>query len=292
VNSIPYGEDFPEFIQTKLREYSVCLAVIGPRWLDSANSSGQRRLDDPNDFVRIEIETALRLGLVVIPVLVYGAKTPPTEALPETLAKLQHLNAAQVRLDPDFTADVQRLSEVVDRFVPPLSSRTSRTPAPTAAIRRVFGNPKLRRRLVVGLIAAVLLSGLAGGALKRNAAIIDTVRASFVDELVTFDVPSYYALLCPDVQARIPESRMQADMDTYTASYGVADISHMTFTLVDESLTTAHVRFGGSYTLNYQGQGITFHLHDTQQQTNVGTVYASGLGWCLWQDFVLPSLLT
>jgi hypothetical protein len=104
--------------------------------------------------------------------------------------------------------------------------------------------------------------------------------------LVTFDIPSAYALLCPDVQAQYPESQMQAAMDTYTASYSVANMSHLTYTLVGESLTTAQVRWGGSYTVNYQGQGITFHLHDTPQHTNIYTLDASGLGWCLSQDFI------
>jgi hypothetical protein len=97
--------------------------VIGSRWLDAATPDGRRQLDDPSDFVRIEIETALKLGLVVVPVLVYGAAMPPAEALPCTLARLPQLNAAQVRLDPDFATDIKRLDEGIDRFVPPASSR-------------------------------------------------------------------------------------------------------------------------------------------------------------------------
>src|SRR5215469_5891093 len=79
VDNIPYGANFPTYIQDKMRECGVCLAVIGPRWLTSATATGSRRLDDPSDFVRIEIERALALGLVVIPVLVYGATLPPAE---------------------------------------------------------------------------------------------------------------------------------------------------------------------------------------------------------------------
>jgi hypothetical protein len=100
--------------------------VIGPRWLESA--SGQRWLDDPGDFVRLEIETALTRGVGVIPVLVGGVQMPPTTALPKTLAKLGHLNAARVRDDPDFTADVGRLGDAIARYVP-------RTASPAAAMR-------------------------------------------------------------------------------------------------------------------------------------------------------------
>jgi hypothetical protein len=117
VDSIPYGEDFPTYIQARLRECAVCLAVIGPHWLTSASADGHRRLDDPGDFVRLEIEAALRQGLAVIPVLVYGAAMPPAEALPVSLGQLQFLNAAQVRLDPDFATDVRRLCDSLDRLV-------------------------------------------------------------------------------------------------------------------------------------------------------------------------------
>jgi hypothetical protein len=115
VDNIPYGADFPTYIQARLRECAVCLVVIGPKWLTSASADGRRRLDEPGDFVRLEIESALRAGLAVIPVLVYGAGLPPAEALPESLGQLRFLNAAPVRLDPDFATDVRRLCDSIDR---------------------------------------------------------------------------------------------------------------------------------------------------------------------------------
>jgi hypothetical protein len=73
----------------------------------------------------IDIEAALRQGLAVIPVVVYGAvmpscrhaAMPPAEALPVSLGQLQFLNAAPVRLDPDFATDVRRLCDSLDRLV-------------------------------------------------------------------------------------------------------------------------------------------------------------------------------
>jgi hypothetical protein len=156
VDSIPFGESFPEYIQQTLAKCSVCLVVIGPRWLESADSEGQRRLDNPGDFVRTEIETALRLGLVVFPVLVGGGHVPPTEALPDSLAKLHTLNAAQVRLDPDFATDVRRLSEVIDRFVPSQAAR------PLSAVRQ-SGTDVLVLGGGIGLVSLILLL-LAGSA--------------------------------------------------------------------------------------------------------------------------------
>jgi hypothetical protein len=116
VDNIPYGADFPSYIQAQLRECTVCLVVMGQRWLTSASATGQRRLDDPGDFVRLEIEGALRQGLAVIPVMVHGAALPPAGVLPESLGPLRFLNAAPVRLDPDFATDVRRLCDSIDRL--------------------------------------------------------------------------------------------------------------------------------------------------------------------------------
>jgi hypothetical protein len=122
IDSIPYGVEFPAYIQARLRECAVCLVLIGPKWLTSANADGQRRLDESGDYVRLEIEGALREGLAVIPVLVYGAGLPPAEALPASLGQLRFLNAASVRLDPDFGTDVRRLCDSIDHLAlrPPL----------------------------------------------------------------------------------------------------------------------------------------------------------------------------
>src|SRR5579872_1783445 len=170
VDSIPYGEDFPAYIQKKLSECSVCLAVIGPRWLTSATANGQSRLNDPSDAVRVEIETALQLGLVVIPVLAYGMTMPPAQMLPGALARLPYLNAAHVRLDPDFTPDVSRLCEVLDRFVPPRAALPFALPfaLPLDRLPRTL-SPAARKRLRIVIAAAVLLSLLfVGGVIRWN----------------------------------------------------------------------------------------------------------------------------
>src|SRR5262245_55391908 len=74
VDTIPYGRDFREVIREAVEDCTVLLAVIGPVWVDSRNEEGERRLDDPYDFVRLEIETALKRGITVIPLLVAPAR--------------------------------------------------------------------------------------------------------------------------------------------------------------------------------------------------------------------------
>ncbi|MBZ0300785.1 MAG: toll/interleukin-1 receptor domain-containing protein [Anaerolineae bacterium] len=109
VDNIPLGVDFVEHLSNAVKDCTVLLAVIGPQWVHVVDASGSRRLHDPNDFVRIEIESALRQGVRVVPVLVGGATMPATEELPETLQPLTRRNAIQVRPDPDFHNDMTRL---------------------------------------------------------------------------------------------------------------------------------------------------------------------------------------
>jgi hypothetical protein len=68
IDNIPFGVDFREHIAAEVGQCDVALAVIGPRW--SGKTKASRRIDDPKDFVRIEIESALQRGIPVIPVLI------------------------------------------------------------------------------------------------------------------------------------------------------------------------------------------------------------------------------
>jgi len=108
VDNIPAGEDFVRALESQVAQCDALLAVIGNGWLDARDERGNRRLDDPNDFVRIEIESALRQGKRVIPVLVHEARMPRPDELPEAIRPLATRNA--VRLTHErFRADVQGL---------------------------------------------------------------------------------------------------------------------------------------------------------------------------------------
>lgn len=110
VDNLRPGADFGQYIKTVLPRCRVALILIGPNWLSVRDERGARRLDDPNDWVRIEVETALATpGLDVVPVLVNGATMPRTEDLPESLRPLLRRHAAIIRRNPDFHDDVARL---------------------------------------------------------------------------------------------------------------------------------------------------------------------------------------
>jgi hypothetical protein len=115
VDSIPLGVDFRKHLGDSVGQCDVLLTVIGRQWL--AGDSGQRRLDDVRDFVRIEMEAALKRNIPLVPVLVQGASMPSLEDLPEILQSLVYRNGIPVRPDPDFHQDMDRLIKGIEGYL-------------------------------------------------------------------------------------------------------------------------------------------------------------------------------
>ena len=109
VDSIPLGLDFRKHLQETVSSCDVVLVVMGDSWLTAFALNGTQRLNDPKDFVRIELETALQRDIPVIPVLVRGASVPEETKLPPTLSALAYRNGIAIRSDPDFHRDMDRL---------------------------------------------------------------------------------------------------------------------------------------------------------------------------------------
>ena len=131
VDTIPPGRDFVEVLSERVGKCDALLAVIGKHWVSSADSNHQRRLDDPNDFVRIEIEAALSRDVPVIPVLVDGAAMPLPEDLPDSLKKLIRRQAVEIS-HARFDSDAERLTEALSRIEEEMSRREADPPKPTA----------------------------------------------------------------------------------------------------------------------------------------------------------------
>ena len=109
VDNIPLGVDFVDYLDEQIKHSTGLLAIIGPTWLTVTDDQKRRRIDDPNDFVRIEVASALRQGIPVVPVLVRGAAMPSALDLPDDLQKLARRNGISVRADPDFHNDMTAL---------------------------------------------------------------------------------------------------------------------------------------------------------------------------------------
>jgi len=108
VDNIQAGADFVKAIEGHVGKCDVLLAVIGGDWLEARNEAGRRRIDDPNDFVRLEIETALRRNIRVVPVLVDGASMPRADDLPEGLRSLARRQSVEVS-HAQFGSDLDTL---------------------------------------------------------------------------------------------------------------------------------------------------------------------------------------
>lgn len=113
VDAIALGVDFTQVIAQAVSNCAVLLAVVGPGWLTATGEDGQRRLDDPGDMVRLEIQTALERDILVIPVLVEGAAMPRARQLPEGLAGLARRNAHLLRHER-FRSDTDRLLAAIE----------------------------------------------------------------------------------------------------------------------------------------------------------------------------------
>ncbi|MBN2304198.1 MAG: SUMF1/EgtB/PvdO family nonheme iron enzyme [Anaerolineae bacterium] len=121
VRDLPPVRNFWQEIQETLESCRVLIAMIGPDWLTMENDSGQRRLDDPRDFVRLEIEFALKHKIPILPVLVQGAKMPEMHDLPKSIRPLAYHNALPLS-NETFLEDVQRLIRTVDPIIDPFSN--------------------------------------------------------------------------------------------------------------------------------------------------------------------------
>ncbi len=131
VDNIEPGEDFVERITAAVGSCDVLLALIGPQWLTITDENGQRRLDNPEDYVRLEIETALTRKIRVIPILVDDARMPRANELPATLAPLVRRNAVEIN---PITFDTKRLIATVQKTLAELkvSDTTTGSAAPTS----------------------------------------------------------------------------------------------------------------------------------------------------------------
>ena len=180
VDAIEPGLDFVKVLHERVGTCDVLIAVISPAWLDARDEAGHRRLDDPDDFVRIEIEAALARDVCVVPVLVGGATVPRESDLPETLKPLARRHAVVLN-HTTFGRDMDALIKVLEKDVRPQENGWSGggkqatgaetagkvdgilgNPTPTGATgdRRQTGNEALNIKALafaVGLIAIIVV---------------------------------------------------------------------------------------------------------------------------------------
>ncbi|MEM9091419.1 MAG: SUMF1/EgtB/PvdO family nonheme iron enzyme [Cyanobacteria bacterium P01_F01_bin.53] len=113
VDTISGGDNFRQRLNEALDVCQILLVVIGKSWLQTKDAAGRRRLDNPNDWVRLEVEAALQRNIRVIPLLLDGVPTLSVADLPGSLKALAERQALFVRNDPDFRRDMERVLTVI-----------------------------------------------------------------------------------------------------------------------------------------------------------------------------------
>jgi chemotaxis protein histidine kinase CheA len=149
VDTIQKGRDFTKVLDDHLAQSDIMLAIIGKRWLGAEDEKGERRLEDPKDFVRVEIARALERDIPVIPVLVDGARMPKGSELPDDLEALSRRQASIVTHE-NFALDLEGLVRDLTGLQPRRRRRTWM--AATAAAVAV----------AVGLVALISIYALRG----------------------------------------------------------------------------------------------------------------------------------
>ena len=127
LDSIEAGLDFAEVIRDAVDSSAVLVALIGRQWATAADEQGRRRLDDPDDYVRFEVQTALRRGVRVIPVLVDNARPLRQQQLPAELQKLARLNALELSYGR-FQYDSDRLLDLIQRVLAAVGGQAAKPP--------------------------------------------------------------------------------------------------------------------------------------------------------------------
>lgn len=114
VDSIPLGVNFRNHLDSVVKQCDVVLVLVGDKWLDDAKGIEKRRINNPRDFVRIEVESALRRDIPVIPLLIENAEMPSEDDLPSELKEFAYRNGMSIRHDPYFHRDMDRLIESLE----------------------------------------------------------------------------------------------------------------------------------------------------------------------------------
>ncbi len=146
VDSIRPGADFVQTLEDAVAGCDVFIAMIGPQWLTLTDENGERRLDQWNDFVRIEISSALRQNKIVIPVLVGRAQMPAPADLPEDMTSFARRNALELS-QQHFAQDVLKLTKVIQDAAPTKRNNKERADSDTLA-RKEAALKQIRLELV------------------------------------------------------------------------------------------------------------------------------------------------
>ncbi|HZP86097.1 MAG TPA: toll/interleukin-1 receptor domain-containing protein [Burkholderiales bacterium] len=159
IEAIEAGTDFVDAINRAVSSSSVILVMIGPHWLTATGKSGQRRLDEENDFVRLEVQAGLSSNARVIPVLVGGASMPAENDLPPSIRALARRQAHEIT-ERRWDYDVEQLFATLER-VPGVAKRKKAAPA-VSTTAPAKGGMSWMTKAVIGVLAVAGAGAILG----------------------------------------------------------------------------------------------------------------------------------
>lgn len=171
VAGISPGMDFRKAIDENVATCGVLLAMIGPAWATLADANGHRRLENANDFVRLEIASALRRDIPVIPVLVHDAKMPHPDQLPEDLQNLAYRNSVEIT-HARWNSDVHLLTAALAQYVQATDASSTEPVHANLPVQLPPANPPQTPPAPAGRSRTPMLAGAAAVALLALAAVI------------------------------------------------------------------------------------------------------------------------
>jgi TIR domain len=150
VTTINPGADFVEELHKAIDQSDVLIAIIGDNWLNATDETGSRRLDDPEDLVRLEIASALKRGIPVIPVLIKNARIPKANELPPSLAAISRRQASELRHE-HFSVDINQLVTNVEQVLLDAEVKRGLTARPDLSqwVKRLSPPPYSKEALAV-----------------------------------------------------------------------------------------------------------------------------------------------
>lgn len=138
------GTHFPPELKRRLESSTVVLVLIGHNWLKVTDRSGNRRIDEPKDYVRYEIRRALNMGKIVVPLLLDGAPLPRQEELPYDIARLAEQQICQLAI-PYAHEQLEPIERFLKRHVPPLPAERPGPAQQSAASKYGIGSVTVTR---------------------------------------------------------------------------------------------------------------------------------------------------
>ncbi len=277
IDSIPLGLDFRKVLTERIAGCEVFLAVIGDDWLSITGQGGTRRLDDPVDFVRIEIEAALSRKIPVIPVLVGNSPVPKAEELPESLRELSFRHGLLVRPDPDFHNDMDRLVRGIEDVVSGSPRRRAHAIWPIAIAASLFGS------VALGVIVVTIKTKIA---VPDVSSIPVDPDGKIAEHGLSKNGPASGAKPTADASGAKIETPTAAPKRT--PPVGPARLAQLSGgpwavdgdQLVKEGLGGGLVRFGGESWSDYD---LTFELNKTAGSDSLGAHFRVG-AQTLWVE--------